>query len=304
MSDLKRSQGDDQGESTISKNNRLGQVIGWSAGIVGVAIVVVKFSSVDVNHALILFGVAIVAAYFPKIYKLHFEKLGISIEQYSGLKDKVDVTLEHSRVMKEKIDESDAARARLNEEIKLAEKRMKDLEIEVSDVFKVADEKLEEIQRALSKLQGLEKDFRVFVGQTIAVSKGTREYRCEAGYDPGPVENDPRKGVFGGNNRSKGLLLEAKITQAEALTEYYNVHLSVVCTDLSMKMECPVCFYLHDSFRPDMIPVVPSNNEATLDLLSYGAFTVGAVTEVEGQEIKLELDLAELGDVPAKFKSR
>ena len=46
----------------------------------------------------------------------------------------------------------------------------------------------------------------------------------------------------------------------------------------------------------------PVNGIATLQLIAYGAFTVGA--ECDGGTTKLELNLAELPDAPQLFKER
>jgi hypothetical protein len=62
----------------------------------------------------------------------------------------------------------------------------------------------------------------------------------------------------------------------------------------------PVVFHLHDTFSPNVIPVDPVGGVATLDLTSYGAFTVGAIL---ADGTKLELDLASLAEAPQEFRA-
>ena len=120
----------------------------------------------------------------------------------------------------------------------------------------------------------------------------------------GQTPDDPWKGQFGGSKESTGRILEAKFhpvpdTQGELVV----VTLTVRSTDPRNKLTGDVQFYLHDTF-PNPTPVVPvgPNGTATLNLTSWGAFTVGALAD--GGKTKLELDLADLPDAPEPFRSR
>ena len=67
-----------------------------------------------------------------------------------------------------------------------------------------------------------------------------------------------------------------------------------------------VVFHLHPSFRraEDTLPLIKGS--ASLELVAWGAFTVGAeVLDRSAQQItKLELDLATLADAPDTFRNR
>lgn len=117
---------------------------------------------------------------------------------------------------------------------------------------------------------------------------------------PGNIPNDPWKGVFGGKSVVNGRELKAEVKEDSTDSDYYSIHLEVVSTDSSKPLGDAVRFFLHDSFKNDK-PIVPvKDGRATLDLYSYGAFTVGAY--VDGGATLLELDLATLPDAPSRFK--
>ena len=119
---------------------------------------------------------------------------------------------------------------------------------------------------------------------------------------PGPVPDDPWKGVFGGRAEDNGRRLRASVR--EAGTEgWYTIRLVVESVSARRPLESAVRFYLHDTFRNSR-PVVPvgPNGRAELRLLAWGAFTVGAV--VDDGATRLELDLADLESAPQTFRER
>ena len=75
---------------------------------------------------------------------------------------------------------------------------------------------------------------------------------------------------------------------------------TIVCP--TNPLTSPVKFFLHDTFNPDTICVVPRQGVAQLDLRAVGAFTVGAITD--GGNTSLELDLEFLEGAPEKFRAR
>lgn len=117
--------------------------------------------------------------------------------------------------------------------------------------------------------------------------------------------SDPHKGKFGGVPEANGLKLSAEVKPFEGIDdEYFRIHLKVARTDGSA-FTTPVTFHLHPTFNPDVVTQSPVNNEAVLERVGWGGFTVGAVVkDAAGVETRLELDLAELPDAPALFKSR
>lgn len=54
-----------------------------------------------------------------------------------------------------------------------------------------------------------------------------------------------------------------------------------------------VTFHLHPTFAKPVIEVRPTDSVAEINLVAYGAFTVGA--EADSGKTKLEYDIAELG---------
>ena len=122
-----------------------------------------------------------------------------------------------------------------------------------------------------------------------------------AAIGPVTVPEDPQKNRFGGlpfrNNRT----LKAKVKES-AIPNFYDVQIWVESTDPEhnpLKSDC--VFYIHDSFRPSVYTVSPTDNIAkSEDILSYGAFTVGVVTD-NGNTL-LELDLSEDKEFPKQFR--
>jgi hypothetical protein len=63
-----------------------------------------------------------------------------------------------------------------------------------------------------------------------------------------------------------------------------------------------VTFHLHPTFKKTVAPVLAKENKAELELVAWGAFTVGVSCDDGGTE--LELDLATIPDAPATFRTR
>jgi hypothetical protein len=116
--------------------------------------------------------------------------------------------------------------------------------------------------------------------------------------------DDPQKGRFGGLAERNYRKLSAKVTNSN-IPEYYSVELIVESTNAAKPLT-DVLFFIHDSFTPNVYTVYANefkNGKAIDDeILSYGAFTVGVITD-NGNTF-LELDLAENKDFPAEFRKR
>lgn len=149
----------------------------------------------------------------------------------------------------------------------------------------------------------------------IAARKVLREFGLTSADNPPPsrgtreefasvqgVSDDPLKGKFGGKPESNGLILTAEVAKLDDIDDdYFRITLKVI-TDGKRQLNRSVTFHLHPTFVPAAVSVLSNNNVAELTRASWGAFTVGAT--IEGEETKLELDLAELSGVPDLFKSR
>ena len=115
--------------------------------------------------------------------------------------------------------------------------------------------------------------------------------------------NDPQKGRWGGKSESNGLkIVVGEISQLKSDPDYFNVPIKVVSTDpKTHPLKGKVRFHLHDTFSKEVDEVIATNNSAKLNLVAYGAFTVGVETE-DGTQ--LEIDLANEPGAPRKFRER
>ena len=118
---------------------------------------------------------------------------------------------------------------------------------------------------------------------------------------PEPVNSyDPQKGRFGGSSTNNGRKLSAEVTAAKGYPGNYDIKLKVESTDPGKPLRGQVTFYLHHTFRRPVQVVSVKDGIALLELLAYGAFTVGAIAD-EGETL-LELDLAEDERFPKRFR--
>ncbi|MEO9144172.1 MAG: YEATS-associated helix-containing protein [Ginsengibacter sp.] len=122
-----------------------------------------------------------------------------------------------------------------------------------------------------------------------------------------PVINsdDPQKGRFGGESEKNGRKLSAKVSKS-AIPKFYSVELIVESTKENNPLITDVIFYLHDSFSPSVYTIKPDEftegRAYDNEIISYGAFTVGVITD-NGKTL-LELDLAEDKKFPKEFRER
>lgn len=119
----------------------------------------------------------------------------------------------------------------------------------------------------------------------------------------GQVPEDPWAGQFGKSSSSNGRVLEARIRALpDTPGDWVAIRLTVRATD-NNPLRDPVQFYLHDTF-PNPTPTVPigPDGTATLTIVAWGAFTVGALADAG--KTKLELDLAAHPEAPEPFRSR
>lgn len=118
---------------------------------------------------------------------------------------------------------------------------------------------------------------------------------------PQIVDNDdPQKGRFGGNSERNGLKISANVWQSTHSERFFEVLIRVESIDGSKTLTGRVYFYLHNTFRRPIRIVEACNGFAELNLLSYGAFTVGVLVEDDGT--LLELDLSQDVRFPKSFR--
>lgn len=116
---------------------------------------------------------------------------------------------------------------------------------------------------------------------------------------------DANKNQFGGKPVASGRKLFAQVKAFPGSTELFLIRASVVSIDPSKPLieDTPVTFYLDESFDQKEKRKRVKNGVATVECVSRGAFTIGAVVE-EAEDVRLELDLAkDVPDAPLAFTS-
>jgi hypothetical protein len=113
---------------------------------------------------------------------------------------------------------------------------------------------------------------------------------------------DPNKGKFGGSPVVNGRVLRATIQPSESQAGLYRISLSVSSTSKSNPLTGFVTFHIHPTFRHREVTRPVENGIASLTLVAWGAFTVGALAD--NGATQLELDLATHPDATLDFRSR
>lgn len=108
--------------------------------------------------------------------------------------------------------------------------------------------------------------------------------------------DDPHKGRWGSQSGRKGYRLSASVRPISA--DWFSITMQVTGETLIGD----VTFHLHPTFQPDTMTVSSTKGRAEVEVMAYGAFTVGAV--INQDQTFLELDLAEIADAPAAFRAR
>jgi prokaryotic YEATS domain len=116
------------------------------------------------------------------------------------------------------------------------------------------------------------------------------------------ASEDPNKGNFGGHAVANGRALRAIIEPSELGEGLYRIQLAVSSTDARKPLRGTVTFYLHPTFKPDIVKRDVVDGVASLAIVAYGAFTVGA--RADGGKTELELDLEQHPDATPDFRSR
>lgn len=115
-----------------------------------------------------------------------------------------------------------------------------------------------------------------------------------------PIDpQDPQKGRWGGKSSYEGRELTASVRSIS--TDYFEVTMEVGSTT-GKPLTGEVVFHLHPTFPKPVQSVQAAGGHATLTVLCWGAFTVGAVAD-DGRT-SLELDLASLPEAPKAFLER
>ena len=121
-------------------------------------------------------------------------------------------------------------------------------------------------------------------------------------YDTALKQEDPWKGRFGSSAEQKSRKLEGKLDRVDGQPTIAVISLTVMSTDPTKPLTGKVQFFLHPTYQNYLPEIAVQEGKATLNLMSYGAFTVGVQCD-EGAT-SLELDLAQLPDAWEPWKSR
>lgn len=115
-----------------------------------------------------------------------------------------------------------------------------------------------------------------------------------------PEDTDPNKGRFGGLREHDGRRMDASITTTST-PGLFKVTLTVMGTGTDNKLRDGevVVFALHPTFPEPVMVVIAKDGTATVEVIAWGSFTVGAVCN-KGS-VLLEYDLCTLPGAPKEF---
>ncbi|MES2669692.1 MAG: pYEATS domain-containing protein [Pseudomonadota bacterium] len=114
-------------------------------------------------------------------------------------------------------------------------------------------------------------------------------------------DTDDNKHRFGDADIDGGKRLEAVVEPLGDDGQLCGVTLRVRALPGAAAVEGAVVFHLHPTFNQPVVRVQAQDGVAETRIIAAGAFTVGAVVESDGT--RLELDLAELPNIPERFRN-
>ena len=110
------------------------------------------------------------------------------------------------------------------------------------------------------------------------------------------VPDDLQKRRWGGHSANNGKVLKAAVTSK--LPGYYNITITLVIEKNNAEPVNEVAFFLHDSFKDEIMYEPVIKGKAQIKVSAYEAFTVGAYTS---DGTMLELDLNDKEGYPKGF---
>lgn len=124
--------------------------------------------------------------------------------------------------------------------------------------------------------------------------------------EPGPIvhADDPQKDRWGRQAERSGRILTVTIKEISHRTFAFDASVS---SEDGSPLQCPVIFYLHDTYLQPVIWVrdIHDGKSAVLsNVNSYGVYTLGVqVKDANGAWLGLEFDLSTVKDLPTRFLS-
>lgn len=178
--------------------------------------------------------------------------------------------------------ENDKLEVVVEKAVKLDEKRKKNLEISEREI-------VDKLNIASLNIEGTHIEY-VLNNEKLPV------------LPPIKFADDPQKGRFGGKSSSNGRTLSVSY-ERYLLSDFLKLTIKVSTDNDDDKLKGNVYLFLHDSFADSVVMnLANGKTEITHEVISYGAFTIGAVAD-NGNTF-LELDLAELENFPEDFRNR
>ncbi|WP_372784650.1 pYEATS domain-containing protein [Phenylobacterium sp.] len=147
---------------------------------------------------------------------------------------------------------------------------------------------------------------------TAAKRASTRPQPARAGQKPEPRDDDPpalrrrvrhrddlNKGRFGGKSEVDGFHLAVSFDDIRGRWVYMTLSITAPEGSTESYVDRAI-FFLHNSFDADRLTAVFRNDCASVSIVSYGGFTVGAW--LPSRLIELELDLARVPGAPKRIQ--
>jgi hypothetical protein len=161
----------------------------------------------------------------------------------------------------------------------------------MNDKFLTLEGKVAALELKLSQSEGR--------SEAAAPAKASARKPAPALKRPITERDDPQKGRFGGLAERDGFKLSASFRNATRNFVQIILRVETPESEELQELEC-VEFHLHDSFDPDVVPVIVHGNAAELSLLAYGGFTVGVW--IPCANVELELDLSKVKGAPRMIR--
>ena len=141
-----------------------------------------------------------------------------------------------------------------------------------------------------------------------APASGAKSFSTMAADDvKKPANDDPLKHQFGSKPSADGLVMKARVTRVPGSDTLFRIHAWVAdASGAPLSRDVTVKIYLHPTFpRSERDATVGGDGTASLDLVAWGAFTMGAKVWRGDRVTLLELDLAtDVPGAPAEFCAR
>lgn len=169
--------------------------------------------------------------------------------------------------------------------------------------FNALDKKVTEVTKGTEDLTTAIRNGVGGKAQAPQVASGTSA-AAVAPTPPGPPKDpdDPQAGRWGEKDHVDDRRVTAKVTRSALQNGWFKVELLVESTNTNRPLSGTVTFHLHPTFRESTAVRRVVEGRATLELLAWGAFTVGV--ETDDGKTQLELNLAGVPGAPADFTAR